>query len=100
MSAEEIVTAAESRYQQAERSPQYYEDRITHARKYYQYLDLDVIALGGGMSNVVQIYGTDPKIWSQREFSGKIINHLFSPKFGETGSLKSAAWLWDDVITL
>lgn len=59
-------------------------------------LDPDVIVLGGGMSNVAQLYTDVPKIWGKYIFSDTIDTKLVPPRFGDSSGVRGAAWLWND----
>jgi fructokinase len=56
-------------------------------------VDPDVIVLGGGLSNVAQIYKDVPARWSQWVFSDQVNTRLVPPKFGDASGVRGAAWL-------
>ena len=56
-------------------------------------LDPDVIIIGGGLSNIEQIYIEVPKIWNQWIFSDKISTKLKKAMYGDSSGVRGAAWL-------
>lgn len=59
-------------------------------------VDPDVIVLGGGLSNMTQIYSSVPKIWQNWVFSDKVQTKLMPPKWGDSSGVRGAAWLWSE----
>ncbi len=57
-------------------------------------LDPDAIILGGGMSNVDQLYDLLPKIWGQYIFSDTVKTVLMPARHGDSSGVRGAAWLW------
>jgi len=57
-------------------------------------LDPDVIVLGGGMSNVDELYTAVPKIWGKYVFSDSVHTKLKPPRHGDSSGVRGAAWLW------
>jgi fructokinase len=57
-------------------------------------LDPDVIVLGGGLSNVVQLYDEVPARWGRYVFSDVVTTRLVPPKHGDASGVRGAAWLW------
>jgi len=56
-------------------------------------IDPDVIVLGGGMSNISQLYTDVPKIWQKWVFSDQVNTRLLPPKYGDSSGVRGAAWL-------
>ena len=56
-------------------------------------LDPDVIIIGGGLSNIEQIYIEVPKIWNQWIFSDKISTKVKKAIYGDSSGVRGAAWL-------
>ncbi len=56
-------------------------------------IDPDVIVLGGGMSNIQNLYTDIPEIWNQWVFSDQVNTRLVAPKFGDASGVRGAAWL-------
>jgi fructokinase len=57
-------------------------------------LDPDTIVLGGGMSNVVELYDTVPRLLSAFVFSDRVDTVIVPPKHGDSSGVRGAAWLW------
>jgi fructokinase len=60
-------------------------------------LDPDVIVLGGGMSNVAQLYQSVPAAWGRYVFSDSVRTALRPPRHGDSSGVRGAAWLWPAV---
>lgn len=58
-------------------------------------LDPDVIVLGGGMSNVRQLYTEVPRLWPLYVFSDYVATRLSRHAHGDSSGVRGAAWLWD-----
>ena len=59
-------------------------------------LDPDVIVLGGGLSNIEELYTTVPARWGRYVFSDRVDTRLVRAKHGDSSGVRGAAWLWDD----
>ena len=71
-------------------------------------LDPDVIVLGGGMSNIDQVYRHVPRIWGDYVFgatgaaadagsqpaNARVRTQLVRAKHGDSSGVRGAAWLW------
>jgi fructokinase len=57
-------------------------------------LDPDVIVLGGGVSNVEQLYTEVPRIWGKYVFSDTVATRLVRNAHGDSSGVRGAAWLW------
>ena len=74
-----------------------YEERMARAlASIINVLDPDVIVLGGGMSNIKQLYTNVPKLWDNYIFSDQAITRLVPPVHGDSSGVRGAAWLWND----
>ncbi|OGA76321.1 MAG: transcriptional regulator [Betaproteobacteria bacterium RIFCSPLOWO2_12_FULL_65_14] len=58
-------------------------------------LDPDVIVLGGGMSNVRQLYTEVPRRWHRYVFSDYVATRLARHAHGDSSGVRGAARLWD-----
>jgi fructokinase len=58
-------------------------------------LDPDVVVLGGGMSNVRQLYTEVPRRWHRYVFSDYVATRLARHAHGDSSGVRGAAWLWD-----
>lgn len=59
-------------------------------------LDPDVIVLGGGLSNLTQLYERVPRLWLPYVFSDVVTTRLLPPRHGDSSGVRGAAWLWND----
>lgn len=57
-------------------------------------LDPDTIVLGGGLSNMDEIYETVPRIWGRYIFSDSVHTRLVKALYGDSSGVRGAAWLW------
>ena len=56
-------------------------------------LDPDVIVLGGGMSNVAELYEQVPRLWAPHVFSDVVRTALVPAMHGDSSGVRGAAWL-------
>jgi fructokinase len=59
-------------------------------------LDPDVLVMGGGMSNVDELYDDLPPSLAQRTFSTVFHTPILRNKHGDASGVRGAAWLWKD----
>ena len=57
-------------------------------------LDPDVIVLGGGLSNIVELYRDVPPLWKEYVFSDHVATKLVKAMYGDSSGVRGAAWLW------
>jgi len=60
-------------------------------------LDPDIIVLGGGLSNIKQIYSSVPELWNDYVFSDRVDTQLIAAKYGDASGVRGAAWLGTDM---
>lgn len=95
LSAREIITQAEQGNQSANFSLQCYAERLAKSlATVINLIDPDVIVLGGGMSNIKQLYSMVPNLWDKYIFSDHVSTQLLPPKHGDSSGVRGAAWLW------
>lgn len=95
--AKEIVSLALDGDQYALESLRYYEDRLAKSlASVINIIDPDVIVLGGGMSNIEQLYTNVPKLWDEFVFSDHVTTKLVPPQHGDSSGVRGAAWLWNN----
>ena len=58
-------------------------------------VDPDVIVLGGGASQIGQLYALVPQHWATQVFSDTIRTRLLPPLHGDSSGVRGAAWLWN-----
>lgn len=57
-------------------------------------LDPDIIVLGGGLSNLTQLYGKLPSLIGRHVFSDGIDTPIVPAMHGDSSGVRGAAWLW------
>ena len=57
-------------------------------------LDPDVIVLGGGMSNVSELYDRLPGAIAPHVFSDVFDTPVVAAQHGDSSGVRGAAWLW------
>ena len=57
-------------------------------------IDPDVIVLGGGLSNVTELFEAVPPKWPRHVFSDVITTPLRPALHGDSSGVRGAAWLW------
>jgi len=98
LEASEIAGRAERGEDAAAAALARYEDRIARALAgVLNLLDPDVVILGGGMSRVMRLYDSVPRLWQAWAFSDKIATPLRPPHHGDSSGVRGAAWLWSEV---
>ncbi len=95
ISAKEIVSLAEQGNPSAQESIHRYAQRLAKSlASIINVIDPDTIVLGGGMSNIKQLYTLVPVIWDDYVFSDYVTTQLVAPKHGDSSGVRGAAWLW------
>jgi fructokinase len=57
-------------------------------------IDPDVIVLGGGLSNMVHLYGELPLLMRPHVFSDFVHTPVLQARHGDSSGVRGAAWLW------
>jgi fructokinase len=93
----EIVARAEGGEAMALAALDAYQDRLSRAlAMIVDILDPDVIALGGGVSNISLIYeGLTPRV-AAHAFTDALDTKILRNVHGDSGGVRGAAWLWRD----
>ena len=72
-----------------------YADRMARAlASVINILDPDVIVLGGGISNISDLYKSVPERWDDYVFSDCVDTRLVRARHGDSSGVHGAAWLW------
>lgn len=72
-----------------------YVDRMARAlATVINLLDPEVIVLGGGMSNISELYEQVPRQWRRYIFSDQVVTKLVRNRHGDSSGVRGAAWLW------
>lgn len=94
-SPSEIVTRADQADESAlEALDQYARHLAKSLASIINILDPDIIVLGGGLSNIKQIYPLVPELWKEYVFSDRVDTRLVPAKYGDASGVRGAAWLW------
>ncbi len=95
LGAPEIVDAAGRGDAAAGAALERYEDRLARAlATVINVVDPDVIVLGGGLSNLAQLYEAVPRRWAAYVFSDAVMTRLVQADHGDSSGVRGAAWLW------
>ncbi|MDH5750064.1 MAG: ROK family protein [Rhodospirillales bacterium] len=94
-SGEEVATRAECGDGEAIAALGRYQERLARSlASVINILDPDVIVLGGGLSNIRQLYDAVPRIWKNWVFSDEVRTRLVKNIHGDSSGVRGAAWLW------
>ncbi len=94
LAAKDIVQAMRDGDAQASASVQRYVHRLGRAlAQIINLLDPDCIVLGGGMSNVPEIYTLTCEVMANYSFSIRATTPLRQAKHGDSSGVRGAAWL-------
>jgi len=90
----EAMRAGDERAQQAFKR---YCQRLAKAlAQVINIIDPDVIVLGGGLSNVDEIYEQVPQLWQDFVFAASSHTEFVPAFHGDSSGVRGAAWLWND----
>ncbi|MBA3360406.1 MAG: ROK family protein [Acidimicrobiia bacterium] len=93
-SAKEVVEASRRDDPEASAHLADYCDRLARGlATIINVLDPDAIVLGGGMSNVDEIYTQTPSRWDRYVFSERVQTPLLKNRHGDSSGVRGAAWL-------
>ena len=91
---EEIIAKMRLGHEAARGSFQLYVDRLARGLAHViNIIDPDIIVLGGGMSNIDEIYTNLPDHLGRYVFSDTCLTPVVSAKHGDAGGVRGAAWL-------
>ncbi len=97
LSAAEIAARAAEGEPRAAAALERYERRFARALgTIINVIDPDVIVLGGGLSNIEQLYDNVPRLWSSFVFSDRVDTRLVRAMHGDASGVRGAAWLWEE----
>jgi fructokinase len=97
LDAAQIATRAQSD-PLADRIMARYEERLARSLSaVINFLDPDVIVVGGGLSNIERLYSQVPPMLEP--FGGEPLRtRLVKAKYGDSSGVRGAAWLWDSAL--
>jgi fructokinase len=95
VAAQAVVAAARAGEDAAVAALERYVDRVGRALAMVcNLVDPDVIVLGGGMSNVAELYPRLPPVIAGRIFSDVFETPIRPAMHGDSSGVRGAAWLW------
>jgi fructokinase len=95
LSAEAVVALARAGDARAGVALEHYADRLGRGLAVIcDILDPDVIVLGGGMSNVAELYELLPDLIAPHLFSDVFATPIRPALHGDSSGVRGAAWLW------
>jgi fructokinase len=72
-----------------------YEARLGRALAHMSnFIDPDVIVLGGGLSSVATLYRNVPERWAGYVYAPALMTRLVPAMHGDASGVRGAAWLW------
>lgn len=93
--ANQIAAAAHAGEKDAIAVMETYEDRLARGLAHViNILDPDVIVLGGGLSNIEQLYRNVPALIQRYAFSDGVETSIVRAMHGDSSGVRGAAWLW------
>jgi fructokinase len=96
LKGEQIVARARQGDAAARAALDRYANRLARALAHVvNLLDPDVIVLGGGMSNVAELYEMVPPQLARHVFGGEADTPVVRNKHGDSSGVRGAAWLWN-----
>ncbi|MDR0275507.1 MAG: ROK family protein [Burkholderiaceae bacterium] len=94
LDAQAIAAAARTGDAPAQASLARYAQRLARALAgVINLLDPSVIVLGGGMSNIAELYEQVPRLWAPHIFSDSVRTLLRPARHGDSSGVRGAAWL-------
>src|SRR5262249_40314675 len=95
LDASEIARLAESRDVQASEAMDVFYDRFARAiATLVNILDPDLIVMGGGLSNIADLYVELPKRVEAYAFTPQGETPIVKNMHGDSSGVRGAAWLW------
>ena len=98
LTAKEMVLAGAGGDKYAQECLTVYQDRLARSLAVViNLLDPDVIVLGGGLSNILQLYAGLCALAGTFTFSDGIDTRIVRAAHGDSSGVRGAAWLWSPV---
>ncbi len=97
LTARDIATLAAEDDTNARATLDRYVDRLARGlATVINVFDPEAIVLGGGVSNVAQLYEALPARLPHYVFSDRVDTRILPPVHGDSSGVRGAAWLWDE----
>ena len=98
LTAKEMVLAGAGGDKYAQECLTVYQDRLARSLAVViNLLDPDVIVLGGGLSNILQLYAGLSALAGTYTFSDGIDTRIVRAAHGDSSGVRGAAWLWSPI---
>jgi fructokinase len=95
LSPQDIVRAAAAAQPAAQAAVARYCDQLARSlAAVINLLDPQVIVLGGGLSNIPQLYHEVPRLLPRHLYCEQLHTRLVPARFGDSSGVRGAAWLW------
>ena len=95
LSAEAVMASARAGEPDATAAFDRYVDRLGRGLAVIcDVIDPDAIVLGGGMSNIPELYARLPDTVARHAFSDAFATRILQAKHGDSSGVRGAAWLW------
>ena len=95
ISGHKIIELLEQGDDTAEKVMRTYENRLARGiATLANFLDPDVLVLGGGMSNISRIYQNLPALIVDWVFGNEFTTPIRPARHGDSSGVRGAAWLW------
>jgi fructokinase len=95
--AEAITAGAADGDSRARAALDRYADRLARSlATIINLLDPESIVLGGGVSNIGELYESVPALWGRYVFCDSVSTRLLRATHGDSSGVRGAAWLWND----
>ncbi len=95
ISAQAVVARAASGEREARQCIRIYQDRLARSlATVINLFDPDMIVLGGGLSNIAELYSALPPLIAQYAFSDYVDTPIVRAVHGDSSGVRGAAWLW------
>ena len=94
LDAEQLVIAARNGQPKAQAALQRYIEQLARSlASVINLLDPHVIVLGGGLSNIDELYPGVVRHWQKHVFSDRVNTRLVRARHGDSSGVRGAAWL-------
>jgi fructokinase len=95
VSAQDVVARAASGDEAARACMRVYQDRLARSlATVVNLVDPDLIVLGGGLSNITELYSALPALIARYAFSDGVDTPVVRAAHGDSSGVRGAAWLW------
>jgi fructokinase len=100
LAAPEIVALARNGDASARATLDLYIDRLARSLSaIINLIDPDIIVLGGGMSNIAELYERLPPLLPRHVFGGEVTTSIRPSHHGDSSGVRGAARLWPHPVT-